>query len=403
MNTLCSCSISLTMRYLAIIIFVFIGCVSVSQNQNSEWLEHPRVDNWNNRAQITVYNPYDTNLENIPVTISIEDLEVSAGDLSPGNFYVYNHEDERSPIYQVDVLEEIELEEIVFLISLESGQKKTFHIYYADNGQAWPKQKRLTKATDMPGWESELFGYRSYGPFALDLFARDQDKKGLMLRHFYNGKNEQIFNYHEESEYGLDILHLGPTAGLGGVGLYVNNNITLMGASFEPEVVVSGPVRSIVKMDMKKWKSDFGTISVSRQATIYAHHYETMIEDQITGVNDNSLYAVGILKVEDSKTDFNEEEGLFLQWQNQGEDIGGAGIGLYIKPEEIERITEDEDNNFVLTTPPVSQSLKFWAFGAWDRGGKISNLSEFQDRAESIRKLQLPLEVEIGEIQYPSE
>ncbi|MEX1062344.1 MAG: DUF4861 family protein [Balneolaceae bacterium] len=387
---------------ITLVLIVLAGMLPATDQPASgdDWLRLYDTE-WNSRTPVTVTNPHDVKLENIPVIIQIGSLDLGNENAGSRNLHIYDHQSEQTPLFQVDHSPEDDLRELVFLATLEPGQEKTYHVYYTESGQAWPQQKRYTFATDMPGWESERFGYRSYGALALDIFARKDGKYELMLPHFYNSVNDQIFNYHVEHDLGQDILHIGPTAGLAGVGLYRGDETVLLQVPFESEVIASGTVRSIVHMQTEPFESRTGTVTVTRKATIYAHHFETQIEDRISGTAGDVQYAVGIMKEENSSTDFDSRAGLFLQWHNQGDDIGDAGIGVYVNPEDVERLAEDESNRFILVQPPVERPLRFWAFGAWERGENINGPDAFRRRAERIKQLQLPAGVNVGEKQMP--
>ncbi|WP_286850555.1 DUF4861 family protein, partial [Proteiniphilum sp. UBA5480] len=67
------------------------------------------------------------------------------------------------------------------------------------------------------GWESEKAAFRFYlGHF--DLFGKRQWIDTLIMPKIAEGKSYHI----DQNGWGMDILHVGKTAGCGGVILYVN-------------------------------------------------------------------------------------------------------------------------------------------------------------------------------------
>jgi hypothetical protein len=300
------------------------------------------------------------------------------------------------PLYQVDDLDGdgTGADEIVFLTSLQAGQKKTFNIEFFKEFKAWPKQQRFTDATNMPGWESDLFGYRSYGAFVIDMFAKYRSAPGLMLKTFYNESNKQIYNYHVDSPLGMDILHVGPTVGLGSIVLKCEEKIYLPSSgSLQCKVKASGPVRSMVTIQ-KSFSNDIGDFKISREVVIYAHHFETSVRDVVKTTllkTDAKVYAgTGM------KNSGEASSGMFLSWHNQPMyQIGEMGMGIYLVNPASFFQSEDDKNYYYWMDKPLNagtvSAYSFTAFGAWQRAGYVNEMSGFKRLAEEIVALDTPL------------
>jgi hypothetical protein len=290
-------------------------------------------------------------------------------------------------------------------VTLKPGEEKIYFIDFFKDFKAWPRQERFTDATDMPGWESEVFGYRSYGAFIIDMFAKYAANPGLRLKTFYNESNKQIYNYHVDSPLGMDILHVGPTIGLGGIALKTGDAVEMPGSGpLDCQVVVSGPVRSIVTQRKGNWKTTQGIFSIARTATIYAHHFETQIHDEITVVLANSAdsarLGTGLKKEENMTYKPDPETGCFLLWYSQPlYEIGEMGFGILLAAPERFIFQADEKNfYYLLNQPPETGAVlvyDFIAFGAWQRAGFIRNFTEFGQFTEKIRDLQTRPEVNV--------
>ncbi len=367
---------------------------------------------WTKQLTVEVVNPNKHQLAHVPVSIPISAFKLDPMPfLELGHFRVYDVQTGEMPLYQVDDLdgEGTGADEIVFLTSLKPDEKRIYHLQFFKEFKAWPQQDRYTDATNMPGWESELFGYRSYGPFVLDMFAKYKSKPGLVLKTFYNESNKQIYNYHVDSPLGMDILHVGPTIGLGGIALKGNDQVYLPAAgALSCKVIASRPVRSIVTMQKDSWENEIGTFHLHRTATIYAHHFECRIKDVITVVNLKSRSAVffgtGIKKEENMDYVADPAKGLFLLWYSQPMyDIDEMGMGIYLVHPAAFQLAADDKNHFYLSNQSVqaanSIEYEFIAFGAWQRAGYVTNMETFKNFANEVIALDLPLNINILDLQ----
>lgn len=390
-----------------IIVVLFIGCNQSCKEEASSFPGVPELE-WSKRLVVDVVNPVDTPLENVPVIVPVSEFQLDEMSfLEMGHFRVYDMETGEMPLYQVDDTDGngTQADEIVFLTSLKAGETRQYEICFYKGFKAWPQQLRYTDATNMPGWESELFGYRSYGPFVIDMFGKYKSNPGLRLKTFYNESNKQIYNYHVDSKLGMDILHVGPTVGLGGIVLKTDTDVVMPSSgSLDCRVIVSGPVRSIVEMKKENWRVDYGTFNITRTATIYAHHFETKIQDEVTILDVPSVtdahIGTGMKKEENMDYQPDSENGLYLLWYNQPMyDIGEMGFGLYFDEPDNFLLTEDENNYLYLLNTEIAPGTvlkyQFVAFGGWKRAGYVNDMNEFRQWAENIMTLQTQVKVDI--------
>jgi|GEM_PF-1679949 len=368
--------------------------------ETAPWIEMEEVEAWTGRVPVTVSNDHRVALKDAPVAIPIADLSLPAKALSPGSLMVADPETAKMPPFQADDLDgDGVMDELVFLATLQPGERRVWQVYFAEKGRAWPRQKRYTAALASPAWESELAGFRSYGALFVDLFVRRADRPGLMLAHFYDAANQQIYNYHRESDLGIDTLHIGKTAGLAGVLVRQGSETFIpYSARFSSKVIVSGPVRSIVRMEQEPWESPAGTFKVTRTATIYAHHAETRLDDrvEVLRVNDpKARYGIGLRKVDGMKLAASEKTGLLTQWHHQSPEIGEAGLAIWIPPAQGWNREDDGDNTYAVFQAPLEAGkpleTRAWVWGAWKGGGGVSSFEAFQEMGAEIVAQQVPL------------
>lgn len=74
------------------------------------------------------------------------------------------------------------------------------------------------------GWENELIGYRLYldERAVTDVFGKKTPNVSL-------NKIDYRSKYHDPAEWGQDVMHVGPSMGVGGLGLYRGENLERFG------------------------------------------------------------------------------------------------------------------------------------------------------------------------------
>jgi hypothetical protein len=343
------------------------------------------------------------------VIIQIADLRVDPAAMTPGHLYVADPADPTvTPLVQLDDIDgDGVLDELVFLTNLAPKETKSFYVYLSKNGQSWLQQERYTYALSAGstfGWESEVSGYRTYSAFIFDTFGKNKENPTLILLRCYDAQGRQVYHHHVQSERGMDTLKVGTTSGLAGVVMKTASGKSQpLTAAIKGAVIASGPVRSIIKMEQEPFTNEAGTFQVTRVATIYAHHFETTIDETVSilEVTGEGQYGLGIRK--DTIMEFvpSVEDGVFLQWHNQGDDMGDVGIGLILPSEKIAEVTDEDENDHMILFSDTLEAGKaieysFVAVSAWKRGGYVQSLEEFKLLAETAANLQLPVNVTLG-------
>ncbi len=167
--------------------------------------------------------------------------------------------------------------------------------------------------TDGPTWENDKVAFRHYfdGRNAKDLFGKrtnnmSPDSVGIAA----NGQVED--NYHILKDWGRDILPVANSVGLGGVGLWYQQQLHRIGvtaadsvhnvAATTLKVVASGPLQARLQMKYKNWLSAGGrTYQVQETPTIWPgmYAYQNMVRAQ--ALQGDESWAIGLPKVATNK------------------------------------------------------------------------------------------------------
>lgn len=347
-------------------------------------------------ARVSVINPSEHPIEDAPVVLRVEELGIETAGGGGGNFLVRDAVTGAGVPFQVDYFNGSVPAEIAFLADFEPLTGRRFEIVFHEEGGVWPQLARRTNALPVGAWESEQGGYHTGPAMAIGAFARNADGKGLKLLDFYDAEGNRIYDFNTPGTSGMEIL--SPGAGFAAV-LIRSNQASLL--PLEPavrmRVAASGPVRSIVEMEQEPWESEVGTLQISRRAVIYAGRGETILKDSVRVVDElkdaGARFAVALRKRPGMEIAFDEEAGVFLQWQDQGGVIGEIGLGMVIAPQKVERIEEDDTFHYILLAGmPVTRVT---AFAVWKQGGVVADFEEFKQYAAGVTAHRTPLEVRV--------
>ena len=274
---------------------------------------------------------------------------------------------------------------LVFQVDMQPGETAKFTV--ESRTEKFPTR---VAATTLPAWESENFGYRSYGPLLIDLFARQGGNYGLRLSTFFDKNNQSAVDYHKPGPLGMDTLHINKTLGLAGV--FASDGKTVAIPTELPmtsKILANGPVRAIVEMKLGPWASPWGAITFTRRASIAAGQFGTRLEDSVEAPANPALrFGVGLRKEKEFARLDEPAQSTFMHRFCQDEFIGEAGIGLLFPgPGKPTELPEDSDNCFF--SGPVGSPLRSVAFAFWsgEENTPIDKLAA--TRAEAVRSEQL--------------
>ncbi|MGQ9651812.1 MAG: DUF4861 family protein, partial [Phycisphaerae bacterium] len=271
-----------------------------------------------------------------PVTIPVKRLQAVASDFNAENCAVVASErwlDWRQIPHQVDRTDPEIGEEISFLVDLPAEGSAVYCIAYSPTGRSNETFARKTSTAEdwIPpniGWESNRCAYRAYwGQF--DFFG----KKTTQL--IYDSIGQK--SYHEETQWGIDALHVGNTSGLGGLTLYIGGKPYLVqnpagkgDVKFTKKQLLKGPVRAAIEITAENIVPDQPELHVRMLCFSYAERQESEIRATVTGAKNSALLAPGLVKLPREQAFFDKDKGLLGSWGYQQEVIGDVGMAIIV-------------------------------------------------------------------------
>ena len=239
-----------------------------------------------------------------------------------------------------------------------------------------------------PGWESDKIGYRFYLDWrnATDIFGKKVDTTVLE-----KVGQDNFDSYHEPAPWGMDVLKVGESLGIGSIGYWNNGQANRVAETDSTYCsVYDGTVQSAVQTDYYGWKTeDFksnlhSTLLIHTGTRLTKHHLK--LEKQIDNL------CTGIVKHPEGELIQPEEEGdgwTYLATfgeQSLFEDGDNLGMAVFYKTEDLMEITEDEHSHVVVLTPE-DKSLSYYFMGAWEQEPNgIKTMDAFKSYLENKMK-----------------
>jgi hypothetical protein len=162
--------------------------------------------------------------------------------------------------------------------------------------------------TDGPTWENDKVGFRHYldGRNSKDVFGKRNpiitpENVGISS----TGAVED--NYHQMHDWGRDIFPVGTSAGLGGYGLLVGDEINRLGILINDtinnvekttfKIVSEGPVNSVLSYKYQNWQASGNNYLVEETASIWPGMYGYKNTVSLNGLKGNETLVIALSNI----------------------------------------------------------------------------------------------------------
>ena len=315
-------------------------------------------------------------------------------------------------------------DELFFQTNLRPKEEKTIYIYLGENIQGW--NKHFTHANigsycrhQMPFWESENVGWKIWFANSVDVFAKR--KPVLMAQHLYmenlDGYGVGVIN----RDWGSDIQSVAGSMGGGAICLFEHPGIPdsislprvtpaqvrlnpkgslwnagqISDTRYAYEVVVNGPVRSIIKIKTMNWNSGNGTYDLEQYYSVYAQQsYSTCkvvyknFHPNKAGVKmgcgirkkpgEENLFQKGGIVISSGPEQIRDPENIDERAEWMMPFIGKAIVvrDLYMPVYQYTKHAEGQHTFKV--TPDKQNQFEYMIFAAWSEGVVYNNQKDFE-------------------------
>lgn len=162
--------------------------------------------------------------------------------------------------------------------------------------------------TDGPTWENDKVGFRHYldGRNCKDVFGKKTP--GITPENVGISSSGAVEdNYHQMHDWGRDIFPVGSSAGLGGYGLIVGDEINRLGILINDtinnvektifKIVSEGPVNSILSYKYQNWEASGNKYQVQETASIWPGMYGYKNTVSLNGLKGNETLVIALSNI----------------------------------------------------------------------------------------------------------
>lgn len=282
-------------------------------------------------AAITIVNPSPLELQDKPVIISRTSLE--SADSKAQYPVITNDNGDTIPSQLEDHNGDEVWDDLTFVIDIDAKDTLALSLSWTANQIDYPKrtsirfgkrdaeEQPVSPRTSDTLYANQIYARLGYQPYQTDGPSWENDKVGF--RHYFDGRNaKDLFgklkpaispedvgisaagavedNYHEMRDWGRDVLPVGNSAGLGGIGLMARDSLLRLGCLSADTVTnvaksvfkinTEGPVHSSFSLHYKDWQPMEGkSLDVKENVHIWPGIYAYQNTVEISGIMDESL------------------------------------------------------------------------------------------------------------------
>jgi hypothetical protein len=229
-----------------------------------------------------------------------------------------------------------------------------------------------------PGWESDKVGYRFYLDWrnAIDVFGK---MTGDMV--LQDVGQDGFDSYHEPAEWGMDIMKVGESLGLGSIGIWSNEKANRIADtdSICCEINASGPIYSEIETNYYGWKAGSMNTDLRSILSISAGsrltHHKVMTSSEV----DNLCTGIAIDKNANFLISEPERDGwsYLASYGRQSLADDNVGLAILFRSEDLVDITEDALSR-VIVLKPSEKTIEYYFLAAWEKElNGISGEDEF--------------------------
>ncbi len=246
-----------------------------------------------------------------------------------------------------------------------------------------------------PGIESDRVGYRIYLDWrnGFDIFGKTT--RAMVLQ---DVGLDGYQSYHEMAEWGMDILKVGDSVGMGGFGFWDGQQIIRVSQTSGRgvEIVENGPLSATLKIDYRDW--DTGSLTTDLRALLTMNAGSRLVHTRLHSSKMIPNLAVGLVKhpnatLLEGNLEISGHAWTYIAtWGPQALDGSNLGLALLFRKNARERQTEDQHNH-VSVLRPGNGHIEYFFGAAWSgEPGGISSRQQFEAYLkQEAERLTMPL------------
>jgi hypothetical protein len=218
-----------------------------------------------------------------------------------------------------------------------------------------------------PGWESDKVAYRFYLDWrnGIDLFGKKTPEMVLQ-----NVGQDGFESYHAESDWGMDILKVGNSLGIGTFGFWDGKKALRVATtdSIFCQIVMNGNLKSEIKTHYFGWKDSGHAVNLTSDLSIRAGSRLTKVH--LTLSDSLANMCTGLVKLEGGELiNYNSNEkgwSYLATYGKQSLNNDNLGMVIFYRENDLIQLTSDSESHVVVLKPEDKQV--FYYLGAvWEK------------------------------------
>jgi hypothetical protein len=242
-------------------------------------------------------------------------------------------------------------------------------------------------------FENPHIAFRAYSSdFALDVFGKTAKGRKLTLKNFYKLEEPAVQNYHSLSDIGMDILHVGKTPGLGGVGVVYKNKLLKPQAKLAQngwKIITYDPANCVVKIAAP---IEINNKAITVQRTLKLDNSSRFLKDKVELFGDekilkHSKIAVGVRTFQENKSEINKKQGYIATWGRDNEsqnvcDVEWIALAVKFDPEIMVATVNRDGGIYAVLQPELkdgSAIVNTKLTAGWHADHTLNNLESLKE------------------------
>ncbi|TXS91839.1 glycoside hydrolase family 88 protein [Parahaliea aestuarii] len=236
-----------------------------------------------------------------------------------------------------------------------------------------------------PGIESDRVGYRVYldERNGFDIFGKRVPEPVLQKVGL-----DGFSSYHEPADWGLDVLKVGASLGMGGYGYWQDGAVQRVSdvSGWTARILENGALQSSFSIDYRDWQVAGKTVQLHSTLTMQAGSRLVKVVLESSEALDNLV--TGLVRhpgTEVLKGDLDitgEAFSYLATWGQQSLDGGKLGMAVLFHRKDLQQLAEDEANHVAVLRPRGTR-VEYYFLSAWDgEPNGIKNRQAFSDYLE---------------------
>jgi rhamnogalacturonyl hydrolase YesR len=215
-----------------------------------------------------------------------------------------------------------------------------------------------------PGWESDKVGYRFYldQRNATDVFGKKTSDMTLQKTGL-----DGFDSYHEMQPWGMDVMKVGKTLGIGSIGMLVGDSAVRVEKtdSVTCAITENGNVFSSILTKYHGWQAGKNKYNVESSISIHAG---TLLTHQQIKISPNTNLCTGIGKDKLAKTIISKGDSqhwpYIATYGKQSLNNDELGLVIFFNPKHIVDFTEDQYSHIV-NLNSLDGNVEYYFAAAW--------------------------------------